>query len=561
MYCNLKRIIVVAMVIVPFLSSNGQILQNLTVKNKYKSDIITSDKETFLPEIKDTSSYDLDFDFVIYDKQLEITDDSTKTYAPVAYVTKPLDRLYRTFSKIGFGTYMNPELDIYFNSIRWKDYKVAARLKHNSSFSDVEMSDGNDVYGGFHNNQLSVLGEKVFAKSVVTGKLKFLNRRVYYSGYETEVIKDKPSRDKGDVEKNTYNGINLNIGTNNYRIRKNTFKYDLGFDLKYFTDTDFNYDNLINLNADISQLTGKYNLYLNSDVRYLTQKKDSDLSNLNLEFNPGVRFKVDKVKMKFGVVLSYLDSVNNKFTVYPDINVVYALSNSISFFLDASGRTKLNTTQELLNRDPYHNNIQLVNPSREIANISVGTKGKLASSTTFEAGIRYRKISSEAYFINDTIFEPAANGKPSIQSKHCIVYDDEDSESVYANLNINENKNHSFVIGASYNNYSTDKQAKAWNKPSLEFDFYSQHKFGRFVCSSQIFVQEGRYAGYYGATNKLMSKKMGTLAGINLSASYRFTKHISAYTDLRNIMLSNADVWNNYPIRKFNFVFGVLLRY
>ena len=74
------------------------------------------------------------------------------------------------------------------------------------------------------------------------------------------------------------------------------------------------------------------------------------------------------------------------------------------------------------------------------------------------------------------------------------------------------------------------------------------------ALKADIYYMGKRYAKMDDLGN---SKELESAMDINLGAEYRYSKTLSAFVQLNNILSENYYQWNYYPTYGFNFTFGV----
>ncbi len=100
-------------------------------------------------------------------------------------------------------------------------------------------------------------------------------------------------------------------------------------------------------------------------------------------------------------------------------------------------------------------------------------------------------------------------------------------------------------------------EIKAWNKPDLELSLDGNFKADeKLSMQMNYYLATGRYALVNGE-----SVKMNAINNLSIGGRYAFTKQISAFAQMNNILFQKYDLWYGMPAQNFNFVAGVGLTF
>ncbi len=98
---------------------------------------------------------------------------------------------------------------------------------------------------------------------------------------------------------------------------------------------------------------------------------------------------------------------------------------------------------------------------------------------------------------------------------------------------------------------------KAWNKPNLELSLD-----GNFQLNEKLSAQMNYYlaSGRYALVND-NTEKINAINNLSIGGRYAFTKQISAFAQMNNILFQKYDLWYGMPAQNFNFVAGIGLTF
>jgi len=120
----------------------------------------------------------------------------------------------------------------------------------------------------------------------------------------------------------------------------------------------------------------------------------------------------------------------------------------------------------------------------------------------------------------------------------------------------------------NYNNYQTQREAKAWNLPDFTSDLTVRYNLqDKIVAKSSMTFMSSKYVkttetnGTEELAYQVYGRKIDPLFDFNLGIEYRFTKKVSAFVDVNNILSQNYEIWGNYQVQGINVLGGVTIAF
>ena len=107
-------------------------------------------------------------------------------------------------------------------------------------------------------------------------------------------------------------------------------------------------------------------------------------------------------------------------------------------------------------------------------------------------------------------------------------------------------------IGAkgSFRSFKTSTVAYNFNVPAARADFWASYNFSDKVwVAAEVYLFGKRVMSIDAAGNEITENVM---ADLNLSAEYRFSKRISIFLELNNLLGNKYFRWYNYQERPFD---------
>ena len=131
----------------------------LDVRVKYIPTLSESIKIPVNPNPEQPKSSKPNFNYTVPDLNTAINP-TIYTIKPISLGTMLLPKLKNNYMRLGFGNYLTPLAEIYYNSVRNKTWNNGVFFKHLSSSGDRD-------FNNFSNNTLAVHSKRFFDKSVL----------------------------------------------------------------------------------------------------------------------------------------------------------------------------------------------------------------------------------------------------------------------------------------------------------------------------------------------------------------------------------------------------------
>ena len=209
--------------------------REVTLYNPYKPSLPDVKKRSFLPDINDTSKVRPDFNYDI--KTMPYTPEYTMGPIKAASLfPDPLPKLYKSYIKLGFGTYFTPLAEVSITNERSKKGAIGLYARHFSTNGKIKLQ--NDM-----RKSLPVIWITMYLCSEKNSSGKtFLKDRLISTRKPGMLMVMIPALAGYDPEKKDirmgYNNIGTRVSFESLNLDSASFSYD--FDLNY----DFFYDSI-----------------------------------------------------------------------------------------------------------------------------------------------------------------------------------------------------------------------------------------------------------------------------------------------------------------------------
>jgi hypothetical protein len=463
---------------------------------------------------------------------------------------EPLTRINRTHVKGGFGNYSMPLGEIYFNSLRSKDYHFGAALRHLSSSATLP-----DVaYSGFSNNNVSLFGRYFMDSYTLSADFDYARNAVHYYGFNPETF---ANIERGDIRQR-FNTFNPKIELSS--THKDTLKLMNRTGAEFYNISDLfdgARENHVGVNSSLKKYFGDHLGGLNTNIGFWDLQSPADTAqDVLVSLNPHILTSVNRFNFRVGGILAFetgSDQAGNVFP-YPDIEASFDVINKIIIpYAGATGGLERNSYRSLTAINPFMGIYgPLLNTNTRIKGYG-GIRGVLSSKMTFNTMFSYSDLKNMPLFVS-TIDQ--------VPNRFAVIYDNVRLMNVRAELGYQKTDKLKFLLKGDYFKYDLDVQQYAWHRPELELTFTTFYSLrDKIIVKGDIF-----YVGKRFATREIMNSpfdypsfgvfELKPFVDVNLGLEYRYTKHLSAFVNLNNIGAVRYQQWYNYPVQRLNILGG-----
>lgn len=476
-----------------------------------------------------------------------------KFEAPTAY-TPPTPRikkpekpvwpaLQNNYLKLAFGRFATPMAKLYLNTGRNTTGDAGLEFSHlSSSKGQVDFAEFREDYG-------TLKGQYLLDNHSLGAKLHLFNTSYFY--YADTLVEGHPEfKDSismgftrvqfdGWIKKNTTEeGVNFNVPL---RFRTLGDKYK-NSELAFSLMPSLNWKIAEHFKADLtSDLT-----FSNADIDSVTQ------SRFFLDLTPRVIMQFDRLKLSAGLkVASFTDTVN-LFRVLPLLQGEFQLSpGKVNLRAGLGGNMINNSYSDLLGVNRYLDRVNNIKPTIEQLHLYAGADFNFAKYFNASVSLYHKSIENQPLFF-----------VPQEGAYFSVIYDSSFKESgLLFNIDFSKEDKIKAGIRANVRQFTTSDDSLLYNFgiPAAKVDIWGAYNFGDKVwVTSEIYLYGKRVMSL---DSTLAPVEQSMQADINLHAEYRFSKRISLFLDLNNLLSNKYYRWHNYLERPFDIKGGVTLAF
>jgi hypothetical protein len=470
---------------------------------------------------------------------------------PVKIKDDNIKKLYKGFIKAGYGLENLPMVDLYFNSLRSKEFNAGVGFKHLSSTGGIT------DYGNPSNSHdaLNATGIRYFDKLSINADLGFKRDLVHYYGYKAPDLFSKAET------KHILQDINAAFGIQTKKKNDDAIAFNGGAAFYTFSDNYKSSENNITIKAGAEKTVSKGNATL--DFSYDAGKYNADTLEFKrniLRIMPRVNIKKNLSALTVGAnLIGETENGIGAFRIYPYLVGSYQLiPETFSVYGKVSGDLQRNDLRSFGNQNPFFGKYTFLQNTNNKIMFEAGTKIKLDHNLILTASASYADLSNMPFFYNtvDTVSPGTLRDFPTTFN---IVYDKAKYIKATGALEYKFAEKTAAGISIEYNNYKTDKLSKPLYIPALRAGLHGSYAIAeKIFAKADVFYVGESNALEYGidttqATRTLVTKeiKLKGYVDANLTVDYRYTKLLSVFISLNNVGFTRYFRYYNYPNYRF----------
>jgi hypothetical protein len=483
------------------------------------------------------------------------------------------EKLYNNYATLGFGNYPTINAELFITQNLSRSNYVGGMLRHLSSqggIKDLVLDDK------FYNTSLDVtygVRERDMSWNVDLG----VKNQIYnWYGLPTKSIVFDDATIAGIDSKQTYNTIALG-GKMSF---KDGIFNDASMQFKRFSDGLNSGENrfFIKPNFDFDVMNQKIKAdfvvdYLGGSFERMYDV-DSELkySTIIAGTKPSILYQQDDLSVQIGAGVYYATAKINgesdgKVFIYPNIKASYKLVGDILVaYAGAEGDLEQNSYADFVDQNPFVSPTLFIAPTDNKFDLYVGMKGKLANSVAFNVRASNKNQADRALFVSNGFDGIGTNTNGyAYGNSFAVVYDDLNTLSIFGELKADFSKNVTFGINGTYNNYSTDSQAEAWNLPQLkigstvDFDINEKWYAGAnvfFVGERKDLVSIQDDVLVFPATFSQQVVTLDSYFDLNAHVGYKYNAKLTAFLKGNNLANQQYNRWANFPVQGIQVLLG-----
>jgi hypothetical protein len=317
-----------------------------------------------------------------------------------------------------------------------------------------------------------------------------------------------------------------------------------------FSDGLGNSESNTYLNVPVQKTLGEkfaVDLAITASLSRYKPEKRGEVNNNFLSLSPSLLYRSENINLQAGIRPSWN---RGKSHLFPNVTAEIASSDQrFSFQAGWVGYLRNSGFQYMARTNPWIWAPDSVYNSA-IDERYAGFKGSAGDHLTYSAKIAYNKITNQPLFTNDT----------SSDGKSFMVINEPEMKvfNFGGELGYTVGETFSLISNIQFNQYKTTVAEKAWGLLPIEF-----RTALRLQVLKDLYVTTDLYT-FNGPQYQKKGGGRGNLgSAMDLSAGLEFkiVKNIKLWAQFNNMLNSEYQRWNQYPVYGFNFLGGVVFSF
>jgi hypothetical protein len=550
--------------------------QEVEVTKAYQPTVNEAIKINDIPKIKTEPAETPTFDYSIYSKPVFSTFDPSPV-AAAKMVGEQKPEMGIGLLKLGFGNYITPYGELFFNARPGKKSNFGMHFRHLSSFGKIKLLNEDKVEAPESDNTAEIFGKHFFRKSTLSGNLAFDRKAFTYYGYPGDILNDS---EKDLIIPYFGDKQYFSKGTADVHLKSETLaaydlNYDFGVNYQLMKSKTGQTENQFRLSADLKKKFGNAFGTLNGSLTYYNV--DSVWNNssnvfgrkkqLMLRANPSVMWATDNSSLQIGLNTTlFFDNDNSSdFLVYPAVKGEWSpVPQILTLFAGVDSYLQHNTYSAVAAKNryvnPYHN---LKNTLYEYV-LNGGFKGKLSSKTNYVAEVSYAMVKDQYFFYNSaTDWLLPESSLRKFDNTFDWLYDDVNILKLSGEILHAVSDNFSIHLIGNYYSYDLKEQTNAWQMPDYDFTFSGVYRpVDQLKFTADVFLSGGRKGLIMNletwenlpVKNEII---MDPVIDLNAGVDYQFNDKLNFFFKLNNFGFQKYEQWLGYTNKSFNWLAGI----
>jgi len=553
--------------------------QEVEVTKAYQPTILDAVKINDIPKIKPEQSELPTFDYSIYSKPVFSTFDVTPVTA-AKMVGDQRPEMGNGLLKLGFGNYLSPYGEFFYNAQPDKKSNFGMHFKHLSSSGDISLLNGDFVKAPQSVNGAELFGKRFFKKSTLSGSLAYDRKAFNYYGYTGDRLSDIQKEQMipflGD--KQYFSKGTLDVHLKSETLSGDDFTYDFGVNYHYLTSKTGQKEGQAIVSADLGKKFGNMFGILNFSM--ISYNADSILSRIShtvggkhqmlMNISPSVKWQSQTASFQAGLTTTVVqdDDTDGGIYFYPKVKAEWSpVRQVLTLFVGADGHMRHNTWSTIAAENPYVDPYHDVKNSRTQVVVSGGFKGKLSPKTNFVAETSYSVVKDQHFYVlyGTDIYNISAVGPRSLNNTFDWLYDDVNIFKISGEVLHAVSDNFSLHLLGNYYSYNMKTLEKAWQMPNFDVTFSGVYKpTDQLKFSADIYVIGSKTALLsepISSSKPSMMIEMDPIIDLNVGGEYQFSDKINFFVKLNNLGFQKYEQWLGYTNKGFNTLVGASYKF
>jgi hypothetical protein len=488
----------------------------------------------------------------------------------------PPPKLFNSYASFGAGNYGNLLGEFYTSRTLNRDENLDVGFNHLSSRGGIA---GVDLDNTFYDTNLDASYTKR-DRDLDWGAAICLQHQLYNWYGIPEGVYDQTTINGIDEVQNYFMGeAGAHINMEDALFKRAEIKYRRFWDAvksgenRAILNTRFEFpldEEIFGIVAKVDYVGGTFE---NANVNSTTNDAGISYGNLQAGINPSLQMLRDDLSLNLGVNLVYgmdLENSEGNFYIYPAVTASYRLlDESVIAYGGVTGELKQNSYYDFVEGNPFVSPTLSIAPTDSQYNAYVGFKGQLLPNLSYNIKGSYAAENRKPLYILNpqNTFRNDEKGY-YFGNSFDVFYDDIKTLGIFAELNVDVNRNFTLGVNAEIYDYSTETGNPAWNLPNLKGSLFMDYQIGEkwFMGANLFYVGERDDFSTETVSNgpQPAIQVPLTLDGYfdaNAHVGYRFNNQLSFFVKGANLSNNEYQRWANFQVQGIQVLGGATYKF
>lgn len=533
------------------------------IQGYFNPTLVDAQKIDLRPEPIDTILPDIPVRYEILGTKAEIPARVDSIEAARLSVLSPQPKLYKGYVKGGYGMYVTPLGELYWDQTRSRNNTYGIHVKHMSSNGGLDNVGPSD----YSHNSVDGHYTHFLPDHEVGGRMIYDRRRVSYYGYNaTDSINTVHSNIQApdDATKQLYNDIGFAGRIRSLYKDSTRIAHDVGLEVHAYSNLTGSRETNIRINTQLGMHEGAelYELGVLVDNNAYRARIGGVLGDLRqngtlVGFTPQVSTRGDKYLVTVGAGI-YVDALGTTtFHFYPKAYMSYSLFEDILVpYVGVGGERQRNSMRSLTRENPWLSGTPTLQNTSLKYDVYGGLRGSFSRNLGFDVRISNARTDAMALFVNLP--------NPPFGDRMGVLYDRVDVLNISGELKAHISEAFDLTARIDVSTYQTRVQAEAWNLPPYQVTLGAVYS----VRDKLIVKAEAEFLGRRKVRGERIdigqpdtfvfeTEELDGYLDFYLGLEYRYTKRLSIFLDASNLSASKYERWSRYPVQRSLVLGGV----
>jgi len=505
------------------------VTEEIEVVRPYKPILAEAVKLRRSPDLNDVKTYKAKFNYSLTDRKLELNSDINKLYAQEVAAERQTE-IINNYVKAGLGSAGTILGEAYINMGRDEALQAGGFFRH---FSQEGKLEGQK----FNQQQLTVFGRSIGEKAVLSGRVNYERKGLYFYGYDEL----NPLRNL-DPQKQAFNFIEAEGEiVNKYTEDENALSYAAKINGYIWGDQLSAKENVVTINGYVNKRISSFNLGLAASTE-LGKTKDelTSVSNNLLRLNPYIHLQANGIKITAGINFVQEFGAVSKSRIFPAVTADFTLiPDYLQIFAEVKGDVNRTSMKDLTDENPFLNSNINIQNSVEKFSFSAGIKGTGGPGFGYKARVYRKEITDMPLFVNNF----------NNFNKFDVIYDFGNMKllGLEGELSVQVSDQLKWTGKLNLEDYKPSNETYSWFKPQLRISSNLDYKItDKIGFNAAVAIQDASNAKVYTSApadpylipdpaNETVTSVKG-FVDLGIGATYKINNKFSAFAKANNLL-------------------------